>query len=298
MVWKGVQCRKGERMRKRVIVTVAGGAGLIALGALLARRAQYLQHVRHQVRRAGSSLVRHSRHRIGRWRGLDYRLAGRRPDPDVSDLVLTDRIRSSLGPLEKRLDLPHLHVMVESHTVLLHGEVDSDENLRAVEEAVARISGVVGVESYLHVGLIRGDTRPSEGKSEHPPSEARKRLQLAVQQAGVGEQHATRAVRAVLGTLGEQIPPRELDHVRSHLPADVQSLMQPPRRTGAAFRRVRTVPEFVAEVISVDGVPPASGPEIVEAVLGVLKGLVPEETADVAAVLPKDLRRMWEEAGA
>jgi uncharacterized protein (DUF2267 family) len=54
----------------------------------------------------------------------------------------------------------------------------------------------------------------------------------------------------------------------------------------------------VAEVISVDGVPPASGPEIVEAVLGVLKGLVPEETTDVAAVLPKDLRRMWEEAGA
>ncbi|MDX1620487.1 MAG: hypothetical protein R3320_05825, partial [Nitriliruptorales bacterium] len=38
-----------------------------------------------------------------RLEGAAYRVRGDRPDPDVDDQVLTQRVRSQLGPLEKRL---------------------------------------------------------------------------------------------------------------------------------------------------------------------------------------------------
>ena len=98
--------------------------------------------------------------------GLVYRLAGRHPNPDVSDDILADRVRSSIGGLEKRLDVPHIHVMVEDHVAILHGEVTEDSDVRALEHAIVRVSGVRGVESHLHVGLAPGDTRPSEGAEE------------------------------------------------------------------------------------------------------------------------------------
>ncbi|HET9076721.1 MAG TPA: BON domain-containing protein [Acidimicrobiales bacterium] len=107
--------------------------------------------------------ARHLRYAAGRLDGLSYRLAGRHPDPNVTDDILADRIRSELGGLEKRLDLPHVHVMVEKHVALLHGDVPSAEDAEAVERAVSQVAGVRGVKSHLHVGLIDGDTRPSEG---------------------------------------------------------------------------------------------------------------------------------------
>ena len=102
--------------------------------------------------------------------GILYRLAGRKPDPDVADDVLADRIRSSLGPLEKRLDVPRVHVMVEDHVALLHGDVPDVCDAAAIEHAVMRVSGVDGVESHLHAGLLVGDTRPSEGAAVPPRS--------------------------------------------------------------------------------------------------------------------------------
>lgn len=249
---------------------------------------------RRRLRRAGDRAARAVRYRAGRWQGVSYRLKGRRPDPDVSDLVLADRIRSTLGPLERRLDLPHVHVMVEDHTVLLHGEVDSHRHLDQIEKAVAQVAGVVGVESYLHVGLGRGDTRPSQGRQIPVPSAARRQLLAAAEAAGVGASRASLAVRAVLGSLAERIPRDELEQVRAHLPADVQSLLQPPRRSGEPFRRMRSVPEFVAAVVSADGVAPASASALIAAVLVAFKALVPEEVSDIGAVLPAELRHLWE----
>jgi hypothetical protein len=100
----------------------------------------------------------------GRWRGLMYRLFGRRPDPDVDDHTLADRVRSVLGPIEKRLDLPHVHVMVQDHVVLLHGDVGWPHEAAAITRAVREVSGVRDVESHLHVGLLPSDTRPSTGR--------------------------------------------------------------------------------------------------------------------------------------
>lgn len=105
---------------------------------------------------------------VGRARGLAYRLAGREPDPWVGDDVLGDRLRSSLGRLEKRLDVPHVHVTVERHIAILHGEVGTEADATAIEDAARRVSGVRGIESYLCVGLLDGDTRPSESTTSVP----------------------------------------------------------------------------------------------------------------------------------
>ena len=114
------------------------------------------------VRSLGRRLDRDVRYLASSVPGIAYRLEGRRPDPDVSDDILADRIRSSIGPVEKALDLPHVHVIVEDHVAILHGDVPDPSDAHAIEHAIMGVSGVRGVESHLHTALIEGDTRPSE----------------------------------------------------------------------------------------------------------------------------------------
>ena len=104
-------------------------------------------HGRALLRRGRDRMARKARHLAGRWQGVSYRARGGRPDPTVSGTVLADRIRSSLGPLEARMDLPHVHVMAEDHIALLHGDVATAEQADQMEAAVAAVSGVEGVES-------------------------------------------------------------------------------------------------------------------------------------------------------
>ncbi|HLI15319.1 MAG TPA: DUF2267 domain-containing protein [Acidimicrobiales bacterium] len=268
----------------------------MALGALSAACVAWFGR-RRLVQRArpfAERCRRVARRSTGRLRGLGYRLRRARPDPDVPDLVLADRIRSTIGPLERRLDVPRVHVMVENHTALLHGEVASVDDARAIEEAVSRVSGVAGVESYLHVGLTRGDTRPSGGRHEQA-SPARRRLVEAARAAGVPDDHAVAAVRAVLATFAERVPTDELDHVLAHLPEDVRSMLERPRRSGMP-RRHDPRAALLGAVAAVTPRGEEVAPAVVAAVLGELRRLVPEEAADLAAVLPGELRRWWEEA--
>jgi uncharacterized protein (DUF2267 family) len=214
----------------------------------------------------------------------------------VPDDVLADRIRSALGPLERRLDVPRVHVMVEDHVALLHGDVGTAEQADQIEQAVETVSGVAAVESYLHVGLLRGDARPSQGRHEHPVSEARKRLIAAAVQAGVSEEHAWMVVRAVLGRFSERLPEGERKHLLSHLPADVVSMLDTPKRLGHP-RRVRSLSDLVFLIlVSTEALDPTTAPQVVSSVVGELRRLVPEEAADVASVLPTDLRELWEGA--
>src|SRR5271169_4948577 len=64
------------------------------------------------LRRARDQVTRRVRFARGRLEGVRYRLAGRVPGAGVNDDVLTSRIRSGLGGLEKRLDIPRVHVVV------------------------------------------------------------------------------------------------------------------------------------------------------------------------------------------
>ena len=173
---------------------VIGGATLGALG-LLAKNTS----ARQAGRRGVHGVLRRVRYVRGAADGAVYRLRGQHPDPRVSDDVLADRVRSTLGPFEKQRDLPRVHLMVEDQTVVLHGEVPTADDLFAVENQVLGISGVRGVESYLHVGLTRGTTRPSTGRAvqSEQPSDAWRALVQAARDGGAAESEAVAAAHAV-----------------------------------------------------------------------------------------------------
>ena len=117
-------------------------------------------------------MTRAVRYESGRLAGMRYRMSGRHPDPAVSDRVLADRIRSMLGPLEHRLDIPRLHVSVEDHEVVLDGDVVSTGPPKTIIQAVQVVPGVQEVTSHLHVGLAPSDRRPSEGYEHRASSTA------------------------------------------------------------------------------------------------------------------------------
>jgi uncharacterized protein (DUF2267 family) len=223
---------------------------------------------------------------------------GRTPDPAVPDNVLADRVRSSLGPLEKRIDTPRVHVLVEDHVVVLHGDVPSKADAAVIEHAVKAVSGVRGVESYLHVGLRAGSTRPSDGRAlnDEVPSPAFGRLLRAAHDAGVTTGQERSAVRAVLAAFADRIPADERVQLLSHLPADVRELTTTPRRYGHRAPRLRTIHELVGSIAAGAGTDAGNAAGITENVLGCLRTLIPEEAADVAAVLPEELRELWTHA--
>jgi uncharacterized protein (DUF2267 family) len=265
------------------------GALLGTVAALKPRRTA--KTLRETARR----LSQQARYAHGRLNGFRYRLAGRTPDPAVPDDVLADRVRSSLGPLEKRIDTPRVHVLVEDHVVVLHGDVPSKADAVAIEHEVRTISGVRGVESYLHVGLGAGSTRPSVGRAHNDanPSPALGRLLMAAHDTGVATGQERLTVRAVLAAFADRIPTDERSQLLSHLPDDVRELATTPRRYGQPAPRLRTISELVGSIATGAGTNTAHAAAITEGVLGCLRQLVPEEAADVAAVLPEELRELW-----
>jgi osmotically-inducible protein OsmY len=148
-------------MRKLAAMAVATAAG-----ATIGRRV-FAQGTpaRRMLRKGTSRGAQQLRYASGRLKGVEYRISGGHPDPDVPDAVLADRVRSQLGNLERRLDVPHVHVMVNDHVVTLHGDVSSEDDAKQIEGEVLDVSGVRGIQSFLHVGLIAGDSRPSEGRT-------------------------------------------------------------------------------------------------------------------------------------
>jgi uncharacterized protein (DUF2267 family) len=277
-------------MKRRTIgMTLAA----VAVGGAAVARAQS----QHTLERVVNEVRRRARTLPGLWQGARYRIARRHPQADVGDDVLADRVRSSIGPLEKQLDLPRVHVIVRDAIAILHGDVGTEDERDAVEAGVLAIYGVRGVESYLHVGLAPGDTRPSRGKeTPTPPSGARRRLEAAVLESmtpATGDPE--RVLRSVLGTFLERIPADERDQVLSHLPNDARRLAESPHRSGAP-REIRSVEDLTIAVQAAEpGMTSAAAYELVRGVLGVLADLVPEELSDIRATLPSRLAAFWEE---
>jgi uncharacterized protein (DUF2267 family) len=279
------------RLTKRLVQAAGLAAGVVGVVAATAPDSP----LGRRARRVGRRLTRDVRYAAASTPGILYRLAGRRPDPYVTDDVLADRIRSTIGPLEKRLDVPRVHVMVDAHVAVVHGEVPSDYEAHAIEHAVMQVSGVIGVESHLHPGLVAGDTRPSEGAAApQPASDALRALTDAARDAGAPQPRS--ALHAVLCGFMDRLPADEAMQVLAHLPADVRELAGPPHRHGERAPRVRTVPQLVAAVTTEGGIESRQAEQITRAVLATLRELVPEEARDVAAVLPTELREFWNDA--
>lgn len=273
---------------RRPIVRLIAIAGAVA-GTLLAFA--LIAPVRRGLRTANRALGKRLRYERGRAQGVQYHLAGNAPNPDVADDVLADRVRSSIGSIEKRLDIPRVHIAVTDHIAHIHGVVGTTTERFEIERAVEEVSGVRGIESYLHVGLGAGDTRPSEAHWHPSPSRQLRELLDAARSAGAPATGTWLAVRAVLSTFADRIPEDERHHVFSHLPADVVGLAAAPHRRGAA--QPRTVPQLVNTVQLLSGLPLGDAGRVTEAVVGTLRTLVPDEVRDVAATLPSELRTLW-----
>jgi hypothetical protein len=112
---------------------------MVAIGGWLATRSQSV------TKNAGPVLHR----AVHRAQGFAYRATRRHPSTTVDDSVLADRIRSTIGPLEKQLHVSRINVTVENGIAILHGDVASSEAATRIAEAVRGIAGVRDVRSHL-----------------------------------------------------------------------------------------------------------------------------------------------------
>jgi hypothetical protein len=211
-------------VRKTLLRTLIALGAAAVLGAVAA-----LPSIRHRLFALRESSRQRLRYERGRAHGVRYYLAGLSPNPNVTDDILADRVRSEIGPVEKRLDLPRIHVTVYDHIAHLHGAVGTELERAELERSVEAVSGIHGVESYLHVGLGSGDTRPSEAAWHPEPSRQLRQLLNAARAAGAPPTGTWLSVRAVLSTFADRIPVDERQHLFAHLPSDVIGLAAAPR---------------------------------------------------------------------
>jgi uncharacterized protein (DUF2267 family) len=267
---------------RKLIVAAAGLATIVTV--LLAVTARGRRRTRRVARRAVGKI----RYLAGHARGIRYRLLHGGPSEDVPDTVLLQRIRSKLGPLEKRLDTPRLHVSVCDRDVSLHGVVATADDAQQLEEEVRAVAGVRGLTSHLRVGLGPGDTRPSEGRVAAPSGMCRE-LRAAAQ--ATGPDLDDEAVGEVLSVFLSRLPTGQRDHVLAHLPADVRVLTGLHTSTGVG--RIFDEADLRDAVASSGAVPDEQVDDLIRAVLAVLRRRVPEEIADIEAVLPSGLKALW-----
>lgn len=272
---------------RRTALIGAGAVAALGVG-ILERTPGGRRLSRHLARR----VTRFARYESGRLEGVRYHLARRSPDPKVVDSVLADRVRSMLGPLEHRLDVPRVHVSACGHQVMLHGEVDSWEQESEVVRAVRAVPGVHRVTSRLTVGLFAGDSRPSEGAKHRPESAGMRKVLAAAHGAGVSAGGERAAARSVLSTFVDMLPGGERAHVVGHLPGDLRALVGEGR--ARPYRLIRHIDEL--SVAALPLLPAERRRTVVESVLGAVRELVPEEADDVAAVLSPELRQVWKTA--
>jgi osmotically-inducible protein OsmY len=123
-------------MSKRAWVA---GASLAAIGGWLATRSKSL------TKNASPYLHR----TVHQAKGVAYRAMRRHPSTTVDDSVLADRIRSTIGPLEKQLHNSRINVTVENGIAILHGDIESHEAATQIEDAVRGIAGVRDIRSRL-----------------------------------------------------------------------------------------------------------------------------------------------------
>ena len=117
----------------------AAGASVAAIGGWWATRSKsFSKNTRPYLRRTAN-----------RAKGLAYGVTRRHPSTTVDDAVLADRIRSTIGPLEKQLHNSRINVTVENSIAILHGDIESPEAAIQIEQAVREVAGVQGLRTHL-----------------------------------------------------------------------------------------------------------------------------------------------------
>lgn len=239
-------------------------------------------------------LARRMRHTAGRLEGLAYRVAGRHPDPDVDDRVLADRVASTLGPVTRHLDLPRVHTTAKDGVVHLAGRIDSLDAFHEIERTVRAIPGVRDIRTANLRRMGPSDGRPSDGAAGRRSTALRDLLQ-GVNALDIGdEEDARRLVGAILAVLLRILPEDPRRHFETHLPADVRALTDEALIVGV-LERPRSMSEFIAQVADAAARTTGTAELVMRRVLADLRDLVPEEADDIAAVLPREIARMWDD---
>lgn len=265
---------------------IGGAAAVVTASAVaVASRDRCARRWAGRLTRRLRSGSRRTEWRLEHW--LERALLGE--DPEPPDDVVAERVRADLGPVTKALDLPHVHVHVERHVAILHGDVGTADEARAVEDATRQVPGVAGIESHLHVGFVPGDTRPSAGRQ---PSPQLHRLVEAARRHGGGEATALVAVGAVLGTFASTLPDRALERLRSHVPPDIAALLAVPRRSGDV--RIVVSADQLVDVLSDTGLVSEQHAEhVLTHVLAELRAILPEDADALTRALPAAIRPLW-----
>jgi uncharacterized protein (DUF2267 family) len=250
-----------------------------------------LRPLTHRARRLARKGIERTDSRLrwlaGRGTGLAYRVSGRHPAKDVPDQVVAERVRAVLGVELKRMGVHGVHVDCIDRVVYLRGTVDLGDAQR-LEPLVAAVPGVLGVQSYLELA--------PDVQAE--PSRVLARLLSLAREQGCHPPTDRAAVLGVLSTFAGRIPAGELRHLWSHLPGDVRGILRPPVRLGQTPHRIRRLDEFYRAVAAASGLEPEDAERVTGVVLSHLHALVPEDAADVEAVLPGPLKTMWHLTGA
>ena len=104
------------------------------------------------LRRGSRNLARTGRQAAAEAYGLSRKATYLTPrdEPPPNDATLSQRVESEVF---RDPDIPkgRINVNAEQGVVVLRGEVDRPEQIRSVETAVRRVSGVVDVENLLHL---------------------------------------------------------------------------------------------------------------------------------------------------
>ena len=207
---------------------------------------------------------------------------------------MADRVRSTLGPVEKRLDVPRAHVTVTDHVATLHGEVGTIAEALSLTWAAGAVPGVEAVRCRLHVGLLPGQGRPSQARlRQRPPSKPLGDLLDAAARAGVGADRAPTAVRAVVEAFAACLPARDRGRLYEDLPADLRRLAMPRHRC----RWTDQPADLLCCVAEASGLGSdlVAAERLTLAVLGGLSGVLrPADAARIGHALPPALRPLWQ----
>jgi BON domain len=116
-----------------------------------ARRAEARDRLLRLIRRTGTKLEREGRGLLAQFEGRVERLSHPLPeDMEPDDGKLKDRIESEVFS-SGRFQKGRINIGVVDSVVELRGRLGTIEEIREFEEAVARVPGVVAIESLLHL---------------------------------------------------------------------------------------------------------------------------------------------------
>ena len=283
----GRRRRRARRQQGRALQLLTAGATLAVIVGLIetARHPRWLLRARRRICRSAVVI----RDRVA---GMRARL---HPPSPAGDEVIVERVRARLGHVIRRLGAHrgHVDVTIEGGVTTLRGWAATQRDADTIARAARRVAGVWRVTSHLSTTPPAEERRPAApGVPEGSP--LWRRLHEALLLAGVEPGRTTRFLRVGLKELALELPQPSLEHVDSHLPADVRELVGRPVRRRRD--KLRTAEQLVHRVAADADVPGPAANAGLLAIMATLQEAVPEETKDIAAVLPQDIRAMWESA--